>query len=112
MTRAVKPNDDAIAHFEQMKKLAARLAELPAEIRLHEYDPEAFGSWWVVLRFKGDRFRLSYDGRDSELTLERSDARRAPDVWGPHVWRSPTLEGEAFFSGVIGALRAAVASGA
>lgn len=98
----------AIAHFEQMRELAARLAELPAEIRSHEYDDEVFGSWLLVLRFKGVRFRLIYDGKEFELLLERSDARRSPDMWGPHVWRSPRLEGEAFFSGVIGALRGAV----
>lgn len=105
-------NDCVIAHFEQMKELAARLAELPAEIRWHEYHAEAFGSWLLVLRFKGVRFRVVYDGKESELWLERSDARKSPDGWGPPVWRSAPLEGEAFFSGVIGALRGAVESGA
>ena len=101
-------HDYTIAHFEQMKELAVRLAELPAEIRLHEYNYEVFGSWILELRFKGIRFRLVYDGKENELRLDNRDVPRDASGFGPHVWRSPRLAGEAFYTGVLGALKNAV----
>ncbi len=80
-------------HFRLMATLAEAFKPLPAEIRSHSYSPEAFGSWCLVVRCKGVRLRLIFDGRDSEYRLERSTSRKPPDEWQPTAWRMPAGSG-------------------
>ena len=71
-----------VQHFEQMARLAESLKELPAQIQEHSYSYESFGSWTVIARLKGVRLRVSFDGRDSVYSVERSESRKPPDRWG------------------------------
>lgn len=68
-------------HFHWMLELLAALERLPAEIQEHSFNARSFGSWHVVVRCRGVRFRLAYHGRDREWTLERSLSRAFLDVW-------------------------------
>ncbi len=78
--------DYPIQHFQHMTLLASSLKSLPAEIVEHRYDYESFGSWFIVLRTKGVRLRLAFDGKDSVYSIERSQARKRPDTWTEPRW--------------------------
>ena len=70
---------------ERMREVAAAVAALPAEILERRYSPAAFGSWYLVFRFEGRRFRVVFDGKDQACVLERPT--RARHRWGPTAWR-------------------------
>lgn len=91
-----------------MSALARQLATLPAEVRDSTYSYESFGSWTLVVRFHGVRFRVVYDGRDHELFLERSSARKPPDVWSSCGWRRVLPGGNEFGTSDIAALKEAL----
>ena len=78
--------DYPIQHFERMALLTSSLRSLPAELLHHQYSYETFGSWAIVLRIQGLRLRLSFDGRDSAYSIERSQSRNLPDLWGEARW--------------------------
>ncbi len=84
----MKPQEYPRHHFEQMAALAEFLRPLPAQILSHEYLYEHFGSWSLVLRFKGFPFRLGFDGRDREYALHRIGTKEhlydVPDL----LWRN------------------------
>ena len=79
--------DHPIRHFQQVARLAARLKELPAQVEEHSYNYASFGSWTTVVRCKGVRLRVVFDGRESDYTIQRSGARKPPDEWGETLWR-------------------------
>lgn len=80
--------DYPIRHFEEMAALAAALKALPAQIQHHTYYYETAGSWATVLRYKGVRVRIVFDGRDSAYTVQKSRTRKPPDQWADPSWRS------------------------
>jgi hypothetical protein len=82
----MNPNGHAIQHFDDMRRLATELETLPATVLRHSYHAEAFGSWSMTMRFNGRVFRLSCDGRDGVLTLERSTTAKEPRDWQPFFW--------------------------
>lgn len=101
-----------IRHFEQMGRLATELKALPAQVLEHGYSYESFGSWWTVIRFKGVPFRLSFDGHDGELVLERSASRKPPYNWGDAMWRkSGGAEGALEVVELIDAIRSISSAG-
>jgi hypothetical protein len=75
------PADEASAHFLGVLRLLQRLKALPAECFEHTYSREAFGSWALTLRHKGEAFRVVCDGRERELIVERSASRKPPYGW-------------------------------
>jgi hypothetical protein len=79
----VEAHDYPIAHFQQMERLARALTALPAQVLEHHYSGESFGSWFIVLRHKGQVIQLVYDGREGLMSLRRSPDRKAPYTYGP-----------------------------
>ena len=78
----MEAQDHPIAHFERMCRLAHALKALPAQILDHNYSYESFGSWYVVVRYKGVVSQLIFDGRDNHLGLRRSADRKPPYQYG------------------------------
>lgn len=78
-------------HFEQMARLIERFGSLPAELLEHEYSYQSFGSWLSIFRFKGVPLRLSFDGRDREIVVQRSASRKPPYLWGEPIWRKVSV---------------------
>jgi hypothetical protein len=72
-----------IAHFNGMARLFEALEPLPAQLLEHQYSPEAFGSWVVVLKHKGRAAQVTFDGRDRRLSLRWSADRKPPYSYGP-----------------------------
>lgn len=62
--------DYTITHFQMMTDIATRLVPLSAQILAHNYNHEAFGSWWFTFRRAGREFRIVFDGRDEWLYLQ------------------------------------------
>ena len=79
-----------IRHFGEMKRLAEALDRLPAQILEHSYDYMSFGSWMLTFRYKGHIFRLTFDGKEHEQTLDRSISEQSPHDWTT-VWRQTSL---------------------
>ena len=57
-----------------MSDMAIALSGFPAQILEHNYNYESFGSWWFSFRFKGQEFRLVFDGKDAQLSLKEKTA--------------------------------------
>jgi len=87
-------HDYPIRHFEEMARFATALKALPAQVLEHSYSYDSFGSWTTVVRSKGFPLRVIFDGRESELVLEASQARKPPYNWSVAVWRKATAPGE------------------
>ena len=77
----MEPQEYPIRHFEEMARLATALRDLPAQVMDHEYSYEAFGSWSTIVRVKGVRLRVIFDGKEEEYSLQRSLSREPPDDW-------------------------------
>ncbi len=88
--------DYPIHHFQHMGQLSESLKELPAEVRDHRYSYETFGSWTMVVRYKGVRIRVAFDGRDSAYSVERSSSRKSPDQWEERVWLEVSSSSDEF----------------
>jgi hypothetical protein len=71
----------AATHLRSMVELIQRLREVPAECRDHSYSADAFGSWRMTVRCHGVPVRVSYDGREREVIVERSASRKSPYTW-------------------------------
>ena len=82
----MKRTDLTVLHFEEMSALARALMSLPAEFCCHSYFPESFGSWTAVVRCKGVRLRIVFDGRDSRYLVQSSPSRESPDRWQDTDW--------------------------
>jgi len=59
-----------ITHFQMMRDISTKLVPLSAEILEHNYNHEAFGSWWFTFKRAGREFRIVFDGRDQWLYLQ------------------------------------------
>ena len=79
--------DYPIFHFRELLRLSEALKELPAQIMEHEYDYESFGFWSTIVRYKGIRFRIIYDGKEGCYEIQRSTSRKSPDIWINTPWR-------------------------
>jgi hypothetical protein len=74
----MEPQDYPIRHFEALAAFATALKAVPAQILDSAYSYESFGSWSITLRCKGITLRAVHDGRDREVTLQRSRTRKPP----------------------------------
>jgi hypothetical protein len=79
----MEPQDYPISHFDGMSRLGHALKALPAQILDHRYSYELFGSWCVVIRYKGKVAQFSYDGKENYLGVRRSPDRKHPYTYGP-----------------------------
>ena len=102
-------HDYPIHHYQEMSALAAAFKTLPAQVLEHMYSYEAFGSWSTLLRYKGVRMQLAFDGKDYKLTLRRSKSQTRPDQWGKILWMKSHRDAAMPVSEVIGAVGAAAA---
>jgi hypothetical protein len=71
-------------YFAATGDLVARLACLPAQLLEHHYHPASFGSWWLLVRYGGQQYRVVFDGKESVHRVERVvDERplRVTPVW-------------------------------
>jgi hypothetical protein len=92
-------------HFQAMTKLAGDLRAVPAQIIEHAYNYGAFGSWWTTVQRKGFVFRIAFDGKERQLTLERAGA--ATGSWEALAsWPTGDDEGEAAIRQAVDRLRA------
>ena len=82
----MNPNDYTIRHLDTMRRFATELDALPAAILEHRYFSEVFGSWSTTIRFKGQVFRVAYDGRDGNVALEHSTTKKRPYTWQGPTW--------------------------
>ena len=98
----MEAHDYPIVHFERMRALAHALKSLPAQILEHSYSGESFGSWYVVVRYKGAVSQLVFDGRDSLLGLRRSGDRKVPYRFGDEQTICSGGEAEALDAAIIG----------
>jgi hypothetical protein len=78
----MEAHDHPLAHFNGMARLVEALKPLPAQLLEHQYSPEAFGSWVVVLKHKGRAAQVTFDGRDRRLSLRWSADRKPPYSYG------------------------------
>jgi hypothetical protein len=90
----MEPQDYPIRHFEALAALATALKTLPAQVLDSTYSYESFGSWSITLRCKGITLRAVHDGRDREVSLQRSRTRKPPHEWEEPLWRRPLDSGE------------------
>jgi hypothetical protein len=79
--------DYPISHFDQMGRLAAGLKAVAAQVLEHTYSYESFGSWAMIIRYRGQPFRVLFDGKEYEYLLERSTSREQPYRWQPPSWQ-------------------------
>jgi hypothetical protein len=70
-----------------MGRLAAGLKAMPAQVLEHIYSYESFGSWAVIIRYRGQPFRVVFDGKENEYLLERSTSRELPYRWQCLSWQ-------------------------
>ena len=74
---ALEGTEHPVRHFEMMARLARRCRGMQAQILEHVYQHSADGSWLLYFSFRGGLYRVVFDARGSELTLERAaDPRR------------------------------------
>ncbi len=64
--------DYPIAHFKLMTRVAEWLKDRPFQLLEHTYSYRSMGSWWIRLRYRGKHFRIVFEGRDGDLTLDMS----------------------------------------
>jgi hypothetical protein len=67
-----------------MTEIAIRLKSVPAIILRSDYDYESFGSWSFTFRRSGRKCRITFNGRDRYLNLERGPGKLKffrPDAW-------------------------------
>ena len=85
--------DYLIRHFAQMVEFATELKALPAEVLHHTYSYESFGSWSAIVRYRGNPFRIVFDGKEGELIVQRANGSKAPYSWQNPFWQRATLSG-------------------
>src|SRR5262245_29740614 len=74
--------DPPVEHFRRMVGLAEDLRTLPAQVLEHSYHHEAFGSWELTVRRRGQTFRIVFDGKEREVRLERATTTGNTRRWG------------------------------
>ena len=59
-----------------------QLKMVPAELMELQYQPQSFGSWYIIVRKSGKQFRIVFDGRDSNFALQASSAdKKWSEIW-------------------------------
>ena len=91
---SMESQDYPIRHFEALATFATALKAIAAQVLDSEYSYESFGSWSITLRCKGITLRVVHDGRDREVTLQRSRTRKPPHEWEEPLWRRTIVSGE------------------
>jgi hypothetical protein len=86
--------DHPISHFDQMGRLAVGLKAMPAQVLEHTYSYASFGSWAMIIRYRGQPFRVVFDGKESEYLLERSTSREHPYRWQRLSWKKHVAPAE------------------
>lgn len=107
----MEPQEYPKSHFQDMTGLVEAFRTLPAQVLEHWYSYEAFGAWSTVLRFKGIPLRLTFEGRDQEYVLERSDSKKTPYSWQLVFRRKADAMGDGWRDEVVEAVRGAVVAG-
>jgi hypothetical protein len=90
---SMESQDYPIRHFEALAAFATALKAVPAQILDSACSYESFGSWSITLRCKGITVPAMHDGRDREVTLQRSRTRKPPHEWEEPLWRRPLASG-------------------
>lgn len=85
--------DYPIRHFELMRETAEALKSLPAQVLDHWYSYQTFGSWTLVVRYRGTPYKLIFDGKEGAYGLHRSAAKKHPYDWS-QVWQPRAVDGE------------------
>ena len=83
------PNEAVREHLSLVTRLTRELDTLPAEVLAQEYQYESFGSWYMVVKRKGQHFRIDFDGKDRVLLAYRvvtagERFTRPPELIGEH----------------------------
>lgn len=63
----------------------------PFELQEYTYQPFSFGNGQLAYRIGGINFKLSYDGRDNQLTVEASEPHQK--YFGADWHKITTLDG-------------------
>lgn len=64
-----------------MLDISVRLNEAGVELLEHRYAYESFGSWIIKVMFKGERYRMIYDGRDACVYLQKNMELGMKEDW-------------------------------
>ena len=70
--------DYPIEHFQMMAEISTRLQQIPAQLLEHNYNYQAFGSWFFTFRSSGTKYRITFDGRDHSVGLEKAISEATP----------------------------------
>jgi len=70
--------DYPIEHFQMMVEISTHLQQIPAQLLEHNYNYQAFGSWFFIFRRSGTKYRITFDGRDCSLLLEKAVSEKPP----------------------------------
>ncbi|MDM7920891.1 MAG: hypothetical protein QUS14_01215 [Pyrinomonadaceae bacterium] len=66
----MKGPDYPVEHFRMMCKIAEGLRAKDIQLLSHEYHYQAFGSWLIEYMRVGERFRIVFDGKESQLRID------------------------------------------
>jgi hypothetical protein len=91
-------------HLAEQADLAGALTAVPAEIVEHHYSETDFGSWWTLIRCRGQRFRLVFDGRDRAYRLEHDSNSEFGTTWNA-LWEQVNASEHAVRDAVVEVLR-------
>jgi hypothetical protein len=100
-----------IRHFTRMAAFATALKSLPAQVLEHRYSYESFGSWWVTVQYRGISFRVILDGKESQLSVQRSASRKPPHLWADVIWQAPSVDADSDLAGVVEVIRSGAKAG-
>ena len=93
-TDDLAPSQDyPIRHFALMRETAEALKRSPAQVLDHWYSYQTFGSWTLVVRYKGVPYKLIFDGKEGNFGLHRSATKKHPYDWS-EVWPPRAVDGE------------------
>ena len=93
-------------HFQDMVMLADELRSLPAQILEHTYNYSAFGTWWTIVQRKGITFRIVFDGKEGQVSLEQATSGGATQWKAVRSWPVDRAGAAAAITEVAAHLRA------
>lgn len=89
----MKEQDPIIDHFQLMTNVVKYLRSIDGEMWVAEYQyPGGFESWLLIIRLKGERYRVLYDGRDKRLVLETESDTPISSYFPTHWAERATAE--------------------
>jgi hypothetical protein len=73
----------AIAHFDNLLRILRALESVGIALYEHQYNPQAFGSFVLVLGRPHQRAKFSWDGREFILSMSIADVpnKNANALW-------------------------------